>query len=492
MGIIIRQSVKSTIWSYLGIVVGYVNVGIIMPQFFDTAQVGLVQLFASVSLIMAQFGSLGFTSVINRMFPVFRDKNRKHNGFLFITFSVGLLGFFLTTAGFLILKPWIIEANIDQSPLFVDYLWLLVPLLIMRVMFPLLDNYNKMLYDTVTGIFWMEFMHKFINLVLIIIFAFKWINFPQFFYGYLVSMSMPVFPLIYVLIRRGEFSLRPKFEFLTKPLRREISTVMMFGFINGLAGVILLNADKVFVNQYLSLNDVGIFGVCSLFAMFIRVPYNSLSKIATGIIAEAWKNDDHAKIKEIYRKSSLNQTILGLLIFVLIMVNLDNIFQILPPAYSSGKWVLIIYSAGMLVNTIVGLAGYITETSKYFRMISLYLLITILVQIGLSVILIPRFGINGAAFVTVFSLVLNASLQAGFQAYHFGIYGLSKNQLYVLGIGIISLVIGWVLPDLPLIPDLIVRSFLVTLVFMGLTLGYKISADLNLLFLQTLNWFRKK
>jgi O-antigen/teichoic acid export membrane protein len=267
---------------------------------------------------------------------------------------------------------------------------------------------------------------------------------------------------------------------------------MLFGFINGLAGVILLNADKVFVNQYLSLDDVGIFGVCSLFAMFIRVPYNSLSKIATGIIAEAWKKDDHAKIKDIYQKSSLNQTIFGLLIFILIMVNLDNIFKILPPAYGSGKWVLIIYSAGMLVNTIVGLAGYITETSKHFRMISFYLLITIIVQIGLSMVLIPRFGINGAAFVTVFSLVLNASLQAGFQAYHFGIYGLSRGQLYVVGIGIISLAIGWFLPELPLVADVIFRSFVVTMVFMGLILGYKISAELNLLFVQTLKWFGKK
>lgn len=52
MGIIIRQSVRGAFWSYLGIVIGYINVGIIMPQFFDTAQIGLVQLFASVSLFL--------------------------------------------------------------------------------------------------------------------------------------------------------------------------------------------------------------------------------------------------------------------------------------------------------------------------------------------------------------------------------------------------------------------------------------------------------
>lgn len=389
MGIIIRQSVKSAFWTYLGIAVGYINVGIIMPQFFDTAQMGLVQLFASVSLIFAQFGTLGFTSVINRLFPVFRNPRKYHHGFLFLTLVTGIVGFALTAAGFIILKPWIVETNIDRSPLLVDYLWLMLPLVFMRLLFTLLDNYNKMLYDTVTGTFWLEFMHKVINLFLIVLFALGWLNFSQFFVGYILSLSLPVLPVVVVLIRRHHFSLKPQLSFITKELHRDIRLTMSFGFVNGISHVILWNVDKVFVNQYLSLSEVGIFGVCVMYATLIRVPYVSISRIAGSIIAEAWKRDDRAHIREIYQKAALNQAIIGTLFFVGLLANLDNIFQILPPGYQTGKWVLIIYSAGMLINTIIGLAGNITETSKHYRFTTFFLVLSIGIQFGLSMLLVP-------------------------------------------------------------------------------------------------------
>jgi len=479
MGIIIKQSVRGAFWSYLGIVIGYINVGIIMPQFFDTAQIGLVQIFASVSLIFAQFSTLGFTSVINRLFPVFRDPQRQHNGFLFLAVGTGFLGFVLSVAGFFILKPWIVETNIERSPLLVEYLWLMMPLVLMRLLYLLFDNYNKMLYDTLTGTFWMEFMHKLINLVLIILFAFGWLNFPQFFFGYILSMSLPVFPVIYVLFRRNAFSLKPQLQFIQKPLWRELGNTMLFGFINGLAGIILLNVDKIFVNQYLSLDEVGIFGVCSLFAMLIRVPYSSISKIAAGIIADAWKRNDKAKIQEIYQKSALTQSIAGFLIFIGIVANLHNIFSILPPVYGNGKWVLVIYSAGMLINTILGLAGNITETSKYFRVNTLFVGLVMVSQFVLSILLIPRMGINGAALATVSTFIFSSFFQVIFQRIAFGIYGFSRKMFVVAGIGVISFAVSWLLPHLPLVSDIIVRSGLVTVIFMGLVYTLKVSDDLN-------------
>jgi O-antigen/teichoic acid export membrane protein len=479
MGIIIRQSVKSAIWSYLGVVIGYINVGIIMPQFFDTAQVGLVNLFASVSLIFAQFGTLGFTSVINRLFPVFRNPKTQHSGFLFLAILIGSLGFILCIAAFVILKPWVIETNIQKSPLVVEYLWLMMPLVLMRILFSLLDNYNKMLYDAVTGTFWMEFMHKVINLFLIVMFAFGWLNFSWFFTGYIVSMSLPVIPVIIVLVKRGNFNLKPQPGYMQKPLRREFGVTMVFGFINGMASVILVNVDRVFVNQYLSLNEVGIFGVCALFASLIRIPFSSISKIATGIIAEAWKRNDRMHIQEIYQKTAVNQAIIGTLIFVGIVVNLHNIFTILPPEYSTGKGVIVIYSAGMLFNSVLGLAGTITETSKYFRINTVFQGMVMISQFILSVVLIPRYGITGAAFATVSTFVLGASYQALFQRVVFGIYGANAKLLVIAGIGLLSYGAVWMMPHLSLLADIVIRSGLVTVMFLGLVYIFKLSPDMN-------------
>ncbi|HOI79493.1 MAG TPA: oligosaccharide flippase family protein [Petrimonas sp.] len=479
MGIIIKQSVRGAFWSYLGIAIGYVNVGIIMPQFFDTAQVGLVQLFASVSLIFAQFGTLGFTSVINRLFPLFRDPARQHNGFLFLALTTGLVGFLLSMAVFFIFKPWVVESNIDRSPLLVDYLWWMLPLVLMRILFLLLDNYNKMLYDAVTGTFWMEFIHRIINLFLIVFFALDWISFKCFFSGYILSISIPVIPIIYVLVRRKEFDLAPQPVFFQRNIQKETFKTMVFGFVNGLAGVVLINIDRIFVNQYLSLSEVGIFSVCTLFASFIRVPYNSIAKIATGVIAESWKKNNKSHIQDIFQKAALNQAIFGVLIFVGIVANLHNIFKILPPEYSIGKWVLVIYAAGILINTIYGLAGCITETSKYYRLNTLFLGMVMISQLLLSIVLIKDLGIIGAAISTVSTFILGTLYQAIFQKIYLGIFGLNYKILIVFAIGFLSFGLSALLPEIDLIPDILLRSGIILIFYMTLILRLNISTDLN-------------
>jgi len=290
-----------------------------------------------------------------------------------------------------------------------------------------------------------------------------------------------VIPVVYVLIRRNNFNLKPHPEFVRPPLKREIGSTMVYGFINGLASIILLNVDKVFVNQYLSLDEVGIFSVAVLFSSIIRVPYNSVAKIATGIISEAWKRQDTKHIKEIYQKASLNQAIIGILIFAGIVANLDNIFTILPGVYGSGKAVLVIYSAGILVNTVIGLAGNITETSRYFRFNTLFLGISIVVQFLLSYLLIPRMGITGAALATVITLVCVSLFQAGLQLIAFGIHGLNRKLLVVVLAGIAGYGAGMLLPRLPLVPDIMVRSALVAGVYATVIYIPGVSPEVNTL-----------
>lgn len=483
MGIIIKQSLKGSIWSYLGLVVGYISVGILMPNFFQPDQIGLVQLFVALAAIFTNFSTLGFGSVIYRMFPEFRNKLKNHNGFLFLTLSTGLLGFCLSVIAFFILKPNIIESNIQKSPLLVEYIILLIPLFFFRILFNLLDTFNRVLYDAVTGAFWNEFVHKAINLCLILLFAFHLVNFRQFFFGYIVSMSLPAFPLIFILLKRGEFSLRPNFGFLNRPLIREMIIVAGYGLINGLSGILTNNIDKILVNHFLSLEQVGIFSVCALFATVIMIPSRATVNISTGILAQAWKNNNISHIQEIYSKASLNQTIMGALIFIGIIVNLDNIFTILPEAYLQGKWVLIIYSLGVFVMITATTSGTILLTSSYYKVLSLIIIIQIIVTISLHLIFIPIFGIKGAAIAVFFTYLFRTIAIVGFIKIKMRLFCYQYKHLLVLAFAFISLAAGYFMPDTGLlIPDILIKSVTVVVIYISLILGLKISEDMNHLF----------
>ena len=150
MGVIKRQTIKGSVYSYLGVATGFL-VTIISIKLFSPAQIGLTAIMIAVSGIYSQFSTLGFTKVIERLFPYFRDKDKNHNGFVFLTLAVGMTGFIISLVTFLILKPYIIASNQAKSPLVVEYIWYLVPLIFFRMFSLLLDTYNKMLFDATTG-----------------------------------------------------------------------------------------------------------------------------------------------------------------------------------------------------------------------------------------------------------------------------------------------------------------------------------------------------
>jgi O-antigen/teichoic acid export membrane protein len=133
----------------------------------------------------------------------------------------------------------------------------------------------------------------------------------------------------------------------------------------------------------------------------------------------------------------------------------------------------------MLLVTIIGLAGNITETSSLFRFTTLFMGISIVLQFVLSFLLIPRFGITGAAWATVITLVTNSMFQAGLQKIVYGIAGVNLRLLLVAGIGFVSFLAAYLVPGLALIPDILVRSSVVVLVYFSLTYFLKVSVDLN-------------
>jgi hypothetical protein len=59
MGIIQNKASKSTVYIYIGAVIGFFNSGILFPQYLDADSKGILDLITSSSLIMAVIFSFG-------------------------------------------------------------------------------------------------------------------------------------------------------------------------------------------------------------------------------------------------------------------------------------------------------------------------------------------------------------------------------------------------------------------------------------------------
>ncbi len=492
MGIVQRQTIRGTAWSYLGALLGFVNIILLSPRIFTTGEIGVVQLLLSFATMLAQFASLGFTNVINRLFPYFRDGNTKHHGFLGLSLVITLAGFIGALIFFRFYASHFEAVNLERSPLISEYSFYLPALLLITLLFNLLDNYNKVLYDAVLGTFLKEFLFRVLNLVLICLFWMGVIDFGGYVFGYVVSQGVPLIVITISLLIRGEISFRLEPRFITSALKREIIFLSLFGILTGVSSMTLTTLDKLFINTYLGEAEVGIYTIASYFAVMITLPGRSVSKISTPFLAESWKSNDLETIRSLYVKSSISQYAVGLLIFVGLLVNLDNIFRLLPDAYSKSAAVIILIGIGNLVNGSIGVNNVLLSTSALYRYQTWLMLVFIALFVITNMILIPLLGIAGAALAAMISNIIYSLLGVLLAGRRFGLWPWSGVHLKMTFTGVAALAAGYLLPKLPLLPDIVVRSLLVTIIFGAIIWRWRLLDEFDLPGLQFLERFRRK
>jgi O-antigen/teichoic acid export membrane protein len=479
MGIIKRQTIKGSVYSYLGVVIGFLFT-VISLHLLSTEQIGLTAILVAVSGIYSQFSTLGFPKVIERLFPYFRNKDKNHNGSLFLTIVVGIIGFIISVVTFLLLKPYIIESNLKKSPLLVEYIWYLVPLIFFRMFFLMLDSYNKMLFDATTGSILSDFVNRLGNLFLLGAFFLNWINFPQYVFGFVVFLSFPAVYLAGLLIYRKQFNLQPKLEFVKTPLRKEMISLSFFGLLSGLSAVALLNIDTIMLNGYYNLSLTGVYSISFYFGTIIMIPGVALGKISSTIIADAWKNKDMNTIDDIYYKSSINQLFAALLLFILMVTNLHNIFKILPPQYSGGEWVIILVAMSKLVVASTGVSSQIIGTSHKFKIQTYSMGVLVVLSVIFYMIFIPLWGMIGAALGSLFSVSIASLLRVFYLHQNMKLFPYRLVHLKCVAIALLAFGVGKIIPMVDnYIIDLFIRCSAISVVFIGLCYLFNITADLN-------------
>jgi O-antigen/teichoic acid export membrane protein len=481
MGVIQKETIKGSVWSYVGAVLGFINTGLLFPKIFSTSEIGLLSVIVAISALFSQFSSLGMNSVTGRLFPYFRSEDKNKFGYLFLLILVTTIGFVVSIIIGIIFKDWIIETKIDESGLLDKYAFYLIPMTFFTLFFNLFDTYNKMLYDITSGIFLKEFVLRVLNFISIFLFFFGWINFDLFVLLYVISYFIPLIGLFFILLFRGEISFKFSDFTLSKGMKREIILVAAFGILAGFSGIISDQLDKYLVNKYMGLSSTGIYTISFYIGTMILLPSRALNKISSTLIAECWKENDLKTIDDIYEKSSINQLVFGLFLFVMIITNLHNIFGFLPAQYSTGKWVMIIIGVTNLIVMFSGVSYSIISTARYYWYMTALMIVQIILIIATNVLLIPILGMTGAAVASLISVSvirLGSMVVIGFKS---SIWPFSLKHLLSIGISLVVVGVVSLIPRVDNIYiDSMIRAIVICATFIPLILVLNVSDEFNL------------
>ncbi|MGB1317396.1 MAG: hypothetical protein ACPG5W_04290, partial [Flavobacteriales bacterium] len=80
MGVIQKQGIQTSVLSYLGVALGYINVVLLFPKIFLPEEFGLTRVLVAVVGIAARFALVGTSNSVIRFFPKFKDKSQTAQG----------------------------------------------------------------------------------------------------------------------------------------------------------------------------------------------------------------------------------------------------------------------------------------------------------------------------------------------------------------------------------------------------------------------------
>jgi O-antigen/teichoic acid export membrane protein len=295
--------------------------------------------------------------------------------------------------------------------------------------------------------------------------------------------------MAFYLYQKGEFQFKRPSIKMDQAIRREMIQVAAFSVITGLSSLLISHIDKFIVNDMLGLAYAGIFAVATYFGSIIQIPARSIIRITSSIIADAWNRNDTGLVRMIYHKTCLNQTIIGLSLFTCIWLNIGNIISLMPADYANAGNVILVIALGYLIDLATGVNGVIIGTSKHYRYDSIFMFLLVLVTIVTNVIMIPQYGLLGAAIASCLSFLLYNLSRYIFILVKFKMQPYDVSFLKVLGAGAIGFGVAFLVPSMSnAYADTVARSAAFMIIYLPLIYRMHVSPDLNL----TLKTYMKK
>ncbi|WKN31469.1 oligosaccharide flippase family protein [Porifericola rhodea] len=465
MGIIQRQTLKSTIYIYIGVLIGFVTSALVYPKYLTESQIGVIGLLVSWSSVFAQAATLGFGGATIKFFPYFRDKEKQHHGFFFLLVMVVLSGYLLFLAIFFIIKPWMIEdAGVDS--LFAKHIYLIIPFTLFSLLFVILDIYNRALYNATTGSLLNETISRLFVLVLVFLFIWDIYQFDDYLNWYVISRGVLVLLLLLFLYWKGELSLRPDFSLLTKERRQGMLSLSLFSLVTGFGTLAIIRIDSIMINSFYSDAEVGVYLTTFYFGTLVLLPSRALRGIAPTMIADAFKHNNLKVVASIYTQSTITQLVAGCFFFLGIWINIDNVFEILPESYEAGKYVILYVGLMNIVKMAGGVNDVIIGYSEYYRTNTYIMLAWVALLILSNYWLLPIMGISGAALASLLSVIIVNIARYFFLYAKFGFQPYKWAHLFILIIALVTYgLVILVPPAQHFILDILIKGVLVTIIF---------------------------
>ncbi|MBR9914960.1 MAG: oligosaccharide flippase family protein [Algicola sp.] len=479
MGIVINQSFRNTIATYLGFGIGAINALFLYTNFISDEYYGLVAYVLSAANIMMPFMAFGVHNTLVKFYTTFKSKNSLNSFLTLMLFLPLLFAIPAAIVGHLAYDT-IADLLSRKNEIVRGYLWYIFITALSMAYFEVFYAWVKVQMQTVFGNFMKEVFHRVGAMVLLFLVYFNAITIDQFFIGIVgVYVLRGLIMMLYAFAKR-----LPVFKF--NKIDR-IGAILKYSLLIILAGsvaTLILDLDKVMLNSYIEpISVVAHYSVAVFIATVIAVPQRAMHQILLPLTAQFLNEKNKKALTDLYKRSSLTLFVISGFIFLLIVLNINELYRIIPSEFSGGLIVVFLISIAKLFDNLLGNNNAILFNSDYYRVVLIFGVILAVSAIVLNMVFIPIYGINGSALATFLAILFYNSIKIYFVKLKFQMYPFTKETLkvFVLLVSLVLLFYFWEYPFNPYI-NILLKSTSVALVYGFVVYRLNLSADISEVF----------
>lgn len=475
MGIVINQSIKNTIITYFGFIIGAANTLFMYPQFLGEKYYGLTGYILSAANVIFPLLAFGVHNTLIKFFTHYKTNQEKSSFLTFVLVLPLLLIIPILIFG-TFAYDWIASFLSIKNPIVYDYVWQIPIIGLCMGYFEIFYAWVKVHLQSVFGGFIKEILLRiFISIFLFAVY-YNLITPLQFINSLMLTylLAMLIMFLYAMKVRRIEFNFKMPHN------TKEIIIYSLFLILSGSIANMLLDIDKTMLNQYIAIENIAYYSVAIFIATVISVPSRAMHQITYPITAKLMTEGKHDELNDLYKKTSITLQIIGGLVLVGILVNINQLYLLLPKNYSGGIFVVFAIGISKYFDLILGNNNAIIFNSKYYKAVLFLGLLLAFLAITLNNYLIPIYFINGAAIATLISITLYSIAKLLFVVFKMKLYPFTNKTIISFAISISAFFIFyyWDFSFHPLV-NITLKSILVSTSYVYVNYKLNISSEFN-------------
>ena len=476
MGIVLNQSLKNTVITYIGFGIGGVNTIYLYPVFLGATFYGLTNYITSCANVIMPLFAIGMQNTLVKFYSQYQTEEEKSR---FLSFTV--LFPLLLIIPMLIIGLFFYDEILfflsKKNPIVKSFIWLIPFIGLCMAYFEIFYAWLRVHMHSVFGNFIKEVGLRLFSLLLLIGVYYDILTVEGFVYAtaglYFLALLVTMF---------YAFSIqKPTFQFVNPANTKEILTYTFYIILSGSVANLLLDGDKIMLNQYMVIDNIAFYSIATFIALVISVPSRAMHQIVYPITARLMHQNKQQELNDLYKKTSINLQVVGGLVMLGIFVNINKLYD-MPQLHDYKEGMMVVFMIGIskYFELILGNNNAIIFNTKYYKTVLFLGVLLVVIAVGLNAIFIPIYGIIGSAFATLLSITIYSLAKLLFVVKRLHLYPFTKQTITSLVVTFILFIAFyfWEFPFSPII-SIGFKSILVTLLYVYMNYKFVISTEIN-------------